>query len=363
MASVTDYVNTHFEFPVLTKIHGEPTFDSVTTLQEQVMANATTVVPDLGGGAHGHLGAVLNPVDYALIPNIAYVRTPHSGALNIPAGTSLHETIRLKEERKDNIALYRSGLDVERALIKQIVAAIDQDYLQELRDDMTNITQTIQEIFTHLIDQEYLQELRDDVTNTITQTIQEIFTHLITCYGDVDPMSLMKWEDKVRNLIWNINDPPVNMFNKIEYLIKLAKAAQMPKTQAQIANLGLAVRTWSRKRTALLTWYGRPVLEHTWVNIKAHFTAAQRQLKQIRGITIQSTPYYQVNQIAAQLSEDFTRLRTDVVNSVTDLVCYESSAANLLRINTCRVVWCRCGNCATMVARCFRQRKFVGMEK
>ena len=103
--------------------------------------------------------------------------------------------------------LYREGLDVERALINQIVAAVDQ---------------------------EYLQELRDDVTNTITKTIPEIIAHLITCYGDVDPMSLMEQEDKVRNLIWNINDPPVNMFNMIEYLVKLTKAAQMPKTQAQI---------------------------------------------------------------------------------------------------------------------------------
>ena len=265
------------------------------------MANAMTVVSDLGGGAHGHLGTVLNPVDYGLISVEPYVRTPHPGALNIPAGTALHETIRLKEERKENIALYREGLDVERALINQIVAAVDQ---------------------------EYLQELRDDVTNTITKTIPEIIAHLITCYGDVDPMSLMEQEDKVRNLIWNINDPPVNMFNKIEYLVKLAKAAQMPKTQAQIVNLGLyLVKKTNDFEAALLTWYGRPVVEQTWVNFKTHFTAAQRQLKKIRGITMQNTPYHQVNQIAAQLSEDFTRLRTDVVNSVTDLVRHESPAA------------------------------------
>ena len=52
-----------------------------------------TVVSDLGGGAHGHLGIVLNPVDYGLISVEPYVRTPHPGALNIPAGTALHETI------------------------------------------------------------------------------------------------------------------------------------------------------------------------------------------------------------------------------------------------------------------------------
>ena len=48
----------------------------------------------------------------------------------------------------------------------------------------------------------------------------------------------MEQEDKVRNFIWNINDPPVNMFNMIEYLVKLTKAAQMPKTQAQIVKPG-----------------------------------------------------------------------------------------------------------------------------
>ena len=73
MSSITDYVNTHFGFPVLTRIHGEPTFASITTLQEQLMANAMTVVSDLGGGAHGHLGAVLNPVDYGHLSNESYV--------------------------------------------------------------------------------------------------------------------------------------------------------------------------------------------------------------------------------------------------------------------------------------------------
>ena len=104
---------------------------------------------------------------------------------------------------------------MERALINQIVAAVNQKYLQELRGDVTNT-----------------------ITNTITTTIPEIITHFITCYGDFDPISLMEQEDKVRNFIWNINDPPVNMFNMIEYLVKLTKAAQMPKTQAQIVKPG-----------------------------------------------------------------------------------------------------------------------------
>ena len=147
-----------------------------------------TVVSELSGQGHGHFGIVLSVNEYALVSNVPFDRPLHPRAFTIPAGTALHETIRLREECKDNnISLFCTTLDVERALMNHLVAAIDL---------------------------EYLQELLDDVTNTITQTIPEILSHLITAYGQVDPMTLMKEEVRVRSLVWNTNDPPVNMFNK-----------------------------------------------------------------------------------------------------------------------------------------------------
>ena len=52
---------TVFKHPTLTRIHGEPTFESIKRLHKEVMANAQTVHSDLGGGVHRHLGLTLSP--------------------------------------------------------------------------------------------------------------------------------------------------------------------------------------------------------------------------------------------------------------------------------------------------------------
>ena len=74
MTTNTNYIDNVFEFPVLTKLQGRPTYDSLKTIHDEIKANATTVHLDEGGGAHGHLGLVLNPAEYALVSDIPYTR-------------------------------------------------------------------------------------------------------------------------------------------------------------------------------------------------------------------------------------------------------------------------------------------------
>ena len=200
MTSPTDYT-TYFEYPVPTKIHGEPQFESIQTLKDQLKTNSQTVVSDLGGGAHGHLGLVLPADEYALVSPVPYVFPVHPGALHIPAGTAQHEAIRLRDEHKERIRVYREALGVQQALLKQIVAAVDE---------------------------EYLKELRNEHTNAITLTIPEILSHLTTTYGQVDSSDLRKQEEQLTLFHWNVNDPPAEMYNLVENLVKASIAAGMP---------------------------------------------------------------------------------------------------------------------------------------
>ena len=72
-----------FKFPNLTKIHGEPTFDSIKTLHNELKTNSQTVPSNLGGGTHGHLGLVLNHQQYALLSDASFITPPHPGTLVI----------------------------------------------------------------------------------------------------------------------------------------------------------------------------------------------------------------------------------------------------------------------------------------
>ena len=64
-----DYKNNFFQYPELTRIHGELTTVALLTLRKRVKANALTIFTTLGGGAHGHLGLIVDATTYATIPN------------------------------------------------------------------------------------------------------------------------------------------------------------------------------------------------------------------------------------------------------------------------------------------------------
>ena len=64
-ATNINYVENYFQIKTLSKIHGEPNFDTLRTLRNQIKANAGSVVTHLGGGGLGYLGLLLPAAEYA----------------------------------------------------------------------------------------------------------------------------------------------------------------------------------------------------------------------------------------------------------------------------------------------------------
>ena len=115
-------------------------------------------------------------------------------------------------------------------------------------------------------------------------------------------------------MFWTLSDPPVTIFNAIEALVELAEAANLPKSQAQIINYGLAIiRKTSDFEHALTEWYSRPPVEHTWQNFKSHFITAHRALKKVRGPTMQNTAFHQAHLMAEHVSDDIQQLKSEVL--------------------------------------------------
>ena len=135
--SKTDYT-THFEFPTLPKIHDEPDYDQLKDLKDKLKSNATKIPSELGGGAFGHLGLVLTPAEYANISAVPYVRPLHPGVLVIPPAATERTEKRRREQHKKDLALYHETINLEKALKKQISTAINELFLEELRDPTTN---------------------------------------------------------------------------------------------------------------------------------------------------------------------------------------------------------------------------------
>ena len=81
-ATNINYVANYFQIKILTKIHGEPNFETLKTLRNQIKANAGSVPTHLGGGRLGYLGALFSILEYArAAPGTPFVRPPNPGVL------------------------------------------------------------------------------------------------------------------------------------------------------------------------------------------------------------------------------------------------------------------------------------------
>ena len=72
-----NYFSAYFEYPPLTQNHGKPTYETLRELKNQLKANASAVIIDLGEGAGGHLGLVCTTIEYANVNPVGYIHSTH----------------------------------------------------------------------------------------------------------------------------------------------------------------------------------------------------------------------------------------------------------------------------------------------
>ena len=285
-ATNIDYVTTYFEFPTLTKVHGEPTYESLQEIKDETKANAASVESELGGGVNGHLGLVLTPQEYTRVNATAYVKPLQPAILDIPVNATAPIATRLRSEYDESKILWREVVDIERAIIKQLVKAIEPKYLKALRNSTTNV---------------------------INKSIPEIFRYLFKKFGSIDSEQLMTEERTVRDMVYSLQDPLVTLYDAIEELERLGQAADNPYTAKQLIAFGLEVLRNTREfEEGIRAWNRLPIEEKTWDGFKDHFETEHRELKSVRGKTMQSAGYHQANFMAERVLQE--------VHSVQNLV-------------------------------------------
>ena len=108
----------YFEYKVLPRIVGEPTFNHLHEILKQLKANTCAVPCTLGGGANGYLGMLVTPLKYATIaPGTPFVAPQMPGALLInPTDTQYQIAINLKQEKK-----LAAANEVENKISKSVI--------------------------------------------------------------------------------------------------------------------------------------------------------------------------------------------------------------------------------------------------
>ena len=220
-------------------IHGEPTYETLHHLKNELKSNVCSVTTTLGGGNHGYLVMILTPAEYCRIaPNDPFAWPPNPGVLvPNPNGTAA-QIASAENDHRFTKKLYLETLLIKRTFIQQIIEAINT---------------------------KYLAALRNPVIGHITPLVPTILDFLHNNYGCITPQKLDDKTITVKTMIYDLPQPIDIIFNSIDDLVEYTRAAEEELTQSQTINLALVIlnrqrifkddiRAWKRTNQAYKTW-------------------------------------------------------------------------------------------------------------
>jgi hypothetical protein len=139
----------------VTKIHGQPTSHNLTILEKEIIATLANIPTSLGGGNHGPVGVIMNPMEYnTMTRGINFVNPVYPGiyptglAINATAGTRA----RAEAEHKELINQYDTFKRVCLGAKDLILETDDNKYLIKIEHEtMGYINQTPRQMLEHLL--------------------------------------------------------------------------------------------------------------------------------------------------------------------------------------------------------------------
>jgi hypothetical protein len=114
--SAIDFKETYFIHPVLTKIQGETTFQTLTQLHQELKANAASVPSNLRGGNYGYLGLLLSAEQHKLLAlQTPFEKPAHPGTFTAPPTLTGPQSVTAKQAYEDAVpkCLYTPNTELQ----------------------------------------------------------------------------------------------------------------------------------------------------------------------------------------------------------------------------------------------------------
>lgn len=107
---------------------------------------------DLGFGAHGHLGLILDPVEYDKVAiGTPYVSQTMPAVISFTNNTPQHKVTQRRDDFKKEKRLFKEMIALEKYLLQQLSNVLPTMYLKRFRSKDSNaIDKFIAFILSHL---------------------------------------------------------------------------------------------------------------------------------------------------------------------------------------------------------------------
>jgi hypothetical protein len=278
MPSLVDSIVEGFPFPTVTPIVGEPNYETIADLHQQLNANAASVPSHLGNGVLGLLYLTVSPAVYANLSAVAFIPPVNPGPTPIiPARSTVPTTETIRARFVENTAIFKQYSTTDKALKQLLVGAVDEMFIRSLQT-------------------KYLGYL-----NVSTR---QILDHLYAQYARISSSDLQDNDVKFKTP-YDPNLPIESLFDQIENGIDYAAAGLSPYSTEQVTNnayqliyaTGMFVddcKVWKRHTAAY----------KTWDQFKLDFAESHREYRDARGTTAGATNYHANHANNAVYQED-----------------------------------------------------------
>jgi hypothetical protein len=284
----------------VTKIHGQPTNQDLTTLEKELIAILANIPTTLGGGNHGHAGILMDPARYLLTTGIPFVNPANPG--NYPAGIAANAAAgaraRAEAQHKEEVKEYET---------------------------FQGVIQATKDIIMEAVDHEYLLEIEDEILGFLNETPMSIMTHLRNRGGALD-FADTKTLLAERDGEWDASEVPQVYFNRVEKAIQGLTRAGINSDLNERRDMALYyLKATGEFDAAVREWENKPAADKTWINIKTfistEYTRENKQnkltAKNFKANMIQEQAEATEELIAA-LTEKHTEQMESLIKSTTE---------------------------------------------
>ena len=232
----------------VTKIHGQPTNQDLTTLEKELIAILANIPTTLGGGNHGHAGILMEPTRYLLTAGVPFNNPANPGnyPLNIAGNAAAGVRARAEAEHKEEVREYET---------------------------YQGVIQATKDIFLETVDHEYLIEIEDEILGFLNQTPTDMLNHLRNRGGALD-FADTKTLLAERDGEWDASKVPQLYFNRVEKAIQGLTRAGINSDLNERRDMALYyLKASGEFDAAVREWENRPTVNKTWQNIKTFISA------------------------------------------------------------------------------------------
>ena len=311
-----DDILSKFPTQKVPEIFGEPTYDSITNIKSELFSNAAVIQTTLGGGQHGHIGLIMQPALYANLSATPFIIPQDPGPLpvfnpNIRYTAADRETVI--REHKEQTRLYQTIVNVDLALKKQLIAAVEDVYLAEKKDRYMG--------FLHV-------------------RTRHLLEHLMQRYGNITPLARKQNKTRLEEPL-DTSQPIDVYFKRVDDCVQFAVDAGTPFSAEQILEtVYYAVSASGLYTDGCKQWRKRNNNTKTWVAFKLYFASEYHDLREQMNMTSQQSGFHSANAATSptspslpQITDALDQLAMATVNDKTIIAQLTQANAELTATN------------------------------